>query len=80
MAHKAKDIKAMLKEEDDAVADDQGENGLLIEKAGDTPITCFQIPEDWKPNKKKASEPNFEHVDNPGAWLEFCYKPSFNPK
>eukprot|EP00957_Ditylum_brightwellii_P000921 74087-Ditylum_brightwellii.AAC.1 len=80
MAHIAKDIKAMLKEEDDAVADDPWGNGVSIEKAGDTPITHFQIPEDWKPNKKKASEPDFEHVDNPGAWPEFCYKPSFKPK
>eukprot|EP00957_Ditylum_brightwellii_P187555 14282720-Ditylum_brightwellii.AAC.1 len=63
MAHIAKDVKAMLKEEDDA--------------AGDTP---FQIPEDWKPNKKKAAEPDFKDVDNPGAWPEFCYRASFSPK
>eukprot|EP00957_Ditylum_brightwellii_P135093 10300112-Ditylum_brightwellii.AAC.1 len=71
MAHIAKDVKAMLKEEDNAVADDLWENGVLIKKAGDTPITRFQIPEDWK---------RFKDVDNPGAWPEFCYKASFNPK
>eukprot|EP00957_Ditylum_brightwellii_P038247 2891747-Ditylum_brightwellii.AAC.1 len=70
----------MLKEEDDAVANDPWENGALIEKAGDIPITCFRIPEDLKPNKKNASEPNFKDVENSGAWPEFCYKASFNPK
>eukprot|EP00957_Ditylum_brightwellii_P045380 3439898-Ditylum_brightwellii.AAC.1 len=73
-------MKAMLKEEDDDVADDPLENGVLIEKSGNTPITCFQIPDDWKPNKKKAGETDFKDVDNPGAWPEFCYKASFNLK
>eukprot|EP00957_Ditylum_brightwellii_P035733 2709218-Ditylum_brightwellii.AAC.1 len=80
MDHIAKDAKAMLKEEDDAVADDPWENGVFIKNAGGIPITCCQILEDWKPNKKKASEPDFKDVDNPGAWPKFCHKASFNPK
>eukprot|EP00957_Ditylum_brightwellii_P077141 5862664-Ditylum_brightwellii.AAC.1 len=60
MAHIAKDVKFMLKEEDDDVADDPWGNGMLIEKAGDMPITHFQIPEDWKPKKEKAAEPDFK--------------------
>eukprot|EP00957_Ditylum_brightwellii_P007106 539253-Ditylum_brightwellii.AAC.1 len=41
MAHIAKYVKAMLKEEDDAVADEIWKNNVLIEKAGDMPTTCF---------------------------------------
>eukprot|EP00957_Ditylum_brightwellii_P114070 8697214-Ditylum_brightwellii.AAC.1 len=70
----------MLKEEDDAVADNPWENGVLIEKAGDMPITCFLIPDIWKHNKKKAAEPDFKDVGKPGEWPKFCYKDSFNLK
>eukprot|EP00957_Ditylum_brightwellii_P204977 15341642-Ditylum_brightwellii.AAC.1 len=67
MSHITKDVKAVLKEEDDVVADDPRENGVLIEKAGNTFINCFQILHDWKPNKKNAGKSDFKYVDNPGA-------------
>jgi len=37
-------------------------------------------PDDWKPSKKKAGEPEFVTVDNPGGWTEFTYRPKVNGK
>eukprot|EP00957_Ditylum_brightwellii_P122805 9364896-Ditylum_brightwellii.AAC.1 len=80
LSHKVDCSPHLMSSTRGAVADDPWEKEVLIEKSGDTSITCFQIPKDWRPSKKKASEPDFKHVHNPGAWPEFCYKPSFNPK
>eukprot|EP00957_Ditylum_brightwellii_P014025 1057868-Ditylum_brightwellii.AAC.1 len=52
-------------------------NGVLVEKAGDTNIKQFTIPDQWEPPTVKVGQPNFTELGNPGDWPEFCYCLSF---
>ena len=35
------------------------------------------IPETWTPDEKKANEPEFNEVDNPGNWNWYIFRPEF---
>ena len=45
-------------------------------------IKLPSIPDDWKQKKPNNSlkEPKFANVDNPGAWPEYCFNPTFEGK
>eukprot|EP00957_Ditylum_brightwellii_P142395 10849085-Ditylum_brightwellii.AAC.1 len=60
----SKEIKRKYKEEEEAAMDDPWANVILIEKSGNTSISCFQITSDWSPGDVKEGQP----------------KPTFNKK
>eukprot|EP00957_Ditylum_brightwellii_P169176 12877426-Ditylum_brightwellii.AAC.1 len=68
------------KEEEDPAMDDPWVSGILIEKAGDMPISYFQISSNWSPGNLKGGQPKFEDLDNPGNLPEFCFWSAFSKK
>ena len=43
-------------------------------------VRISQPPKDWTSPRTQTTrgEPNFDEVDNPGEWPEYCYRPMFN--
>ena len=43
-------------------------------------IKIQQPPKDWVPARAQTArgEPNFDDIDNPGGWPQYCYRPVFN--
>eukprot|EP00957_Ditylum_brightwellii_P035708 2707586-Ditylum_brightwellii.AAC.1 len=73
----AKEIKACSKEEKYAGVDNPQVNSVLIEKAGNTKIPRFSVPEDWVPLTPKTTEKEFAELGNLGSCPQYCYCHAF---